>query len=112
MGPTHSSPTLRTSSRLHRHAALAHYKRMSICAVIPVSRTLKVLRHGRVHGYLLGICHGLVERRVAEHFLGFRHFRWHAGGLPRVGIANSACEVELVIGTVDEGGHICVREAG
>lgn len=75
MGPTYSSPTLRTSSRLYRYTALAYYKRISICVVILVSYTLKVLRYSRVHGYLLGIYYGLVERRVAEHFLGFRHFR-------------------------------------
>lgn len=109
MSPTHSSPTLRTASRLHRHAALAHCKRVSISAVIPVSRTLKAMRHGRLHGCFLYIRHRRVECRFAKHFLCFRNLRWHAGCLTRVGVANSTCEVELVMGTVDERGYVCIR---
>ena len=45
VGPPHSSPTLGTSGRLHRHAA----------AVVPVARTLNALRHGSVYSRLLHV---------------------------------------------------------
>lgn len=112
VGPTHSSPTLGTPGRLHRHAAIAHRERMPIGAVVPVARTLKALRHGSVYSRLLHIRHRRVECRVAQHFLRCGHFLRHAGCLTRVGVADGASEVELVSGAVDERGRVCVREAG
>ena len=111
VGPTHSSPTLGTSGRLHRHAAVAHREWMPIGAVVPVARTLKALRHGSVHSRLLHIRHRRVECRVAQHFLRCGHFLRYAGCLTRVGIIDSASEVELVSGAVNEYNRIYVREA-
>lgn len=76
-----------------------------------MSGPLKTLRHGGVHGCLLCIRHRRIERGVAEHFLRFRNLLQHTGSLTGVAAAHGTCEVELVAGTVDEGGHVGVREA-
>ena len=65
VGPTYSSPTLGTPSRLYRHTVIAHRERMPISAVVLVARTLKALRHSSVYSRLLYIRYRRVECRVA-----------------------------------------------